>query len=233
MNTITNVVKYLELLSKTRGDYIFRGQTADWKLVPKLGRNSLEKRGFEEWEHLENDLLDKFMREASFILDKEPDNKIDWLILGQHYGLPTRLLDCTTNPLKALFFACIDRYDEDGVLYMMEVIGCFEDALDFKLKLDNKSLDVFYPKLNNERISLQEGCFIVYPLPKNSDGFEDITKNETSVKYRDVETINKFIIPSMYKKKLLKELSYLGVNHKTMFEGVEGVCKKICYEFDY
>jgi hypothetical protein len=39
---------------------------------------------------------------------------------AQHFGTPTRLLDWSTNPLAALFFACSSDAAEDGFVYAMD-----------------------------------------------------------------------------------------------------------------
>ncbi len=43
------------------------------------------------------------------------------LSMMQHYGVPTRLLDVTTNALVALYFTCASNFDKDGVVYVMNV----------------------------------------------------------------------------------------------------------------
>ncbi len=45
-------------------------------------------------------------------------NKLTYM---QHYGCPTRLLDITSNPLVALYFACLNDNDADGVVYVFGV----------------------------------------------------------------------------------------------------------------
>jgi len=89
---------------------LFRGQAnANWLLSPSLYRQNL----FEA----ENLLL----TEIKHICPNEfGDNRFDSLVKMQHFGMPTRLLDVTTNPLVSLYFACesSEQSNEDGIVYI-------------------------------------------------------------------------------------------------------------------
>ena len=60
-------------------------------------------------------------------------NPADLYFAVQHFGMPRRLLDWSTNPLAALFFACDGGEAEDGYVYAMNAKNVIPDNV-FKFK---------------------------------------------------------------------------------------------------
>lgn len=93
----------------------YRGHfKSSYELKPGIGR--IEDPHGEK----ERELFMQFKRSYQSFSTVQPKRDIDLLFLAQHYGLKTRILDWTLNPLVALFFACYEEHpskseeNEDG-----------------------------------------------------------------------------------------------------------------------
>ena len=100
------------------GAFYFRGQyNAKWDVVPSVFR--------EEFAAVEHLLYHEIIVRCPEMFNSL--SHLDKLVQMQHYDCPTRLLDLTTNPLIALFFACYnfrcDNCDsvEMGKVFMFRI----------------------------------------------------------------------------------------------------------------
>lgn len=108
---ITSVDEYMREISKLNqnkkdpnAQMFFRGQAVDyWDIRPSIFRDQMLS--------VEHNLMSEPLRQIPNEFNNLGDS-FEIMEKYQHYGMCTRLLDITTNPLVALYFSC-ERYKKE------------------------------------------------------------------------------------------------------------------------
>ncbi|MCR8924360.1 FRG domain-containing protein [Dasania sp. GY-MA-18] len=146
---------------------LFRGVSRQaYELIPSIGRGTKEGTR-NDISSIEDNILSEFKRLSTPTIVEPPSTDFEWLFLAQHYGLPTRLLDWSTNPLAALYFAIEGDDENDAYLYHTNT-GFTDDFEIFDYKTANYTEEHKEKPVAIFAIQSHQGN-VVFVRPKYSD----------------------------------------------------------------
>lgn len=149
--------------------------------------------------------------------------------MAQHYGLPTRLLDWTTNPLAALFFATEGKAESCQNADCPYCSTGKEHPARVSALIGRDTCSVASLATHNSRPPCYSGEHDpVLIRPPEIDGRISAQGSVFSIRKNPLDPIlpdAKFEIPAAARGQILKELDELGVNHRTLFPDMQGLAK--------
>jgi len=207
----------------SRGRYLFRGhRDAGWTLrttfdrmfstQSKSTRLKIADALLEEFKrHLEGEDIPAETRASDSLL----------LSLGQHYGLPTRLLDWTESPYIAAFFAYNSRAlwgqtDQHVVIWVLDTTHAI-----WSTHYGVEIIDV--PTFGNKRLRNQSGKFTLSRTP-----FHDL-EAYVAAHGDEGNPLLKFFLPASDYPKALADLDSMGIHHGTVYPEIEGAAQMSLY----
>jgi hypothetical protein len=225
------------------------------ELVPKIFRESfLGAKVVEFRDDYELLKIEEFKRQAP-VLSTHPvpshDERLEWLILMQHYGMPTRLLDWTENALVALYFAVSGDPGEDGELWAMlpwalnrQSIGVWgipfaHESMGVRFLVDQpywngtshelaKELDLAGPVCSACGIE-PAMMFPRMAVQESTFTIHPSPQDAVSIQtvLEDPKHLVRYIIPAASKRGLQMELDHLGYSRKRLFPDLDGLSQAL------
>jgi hypothetical protein len=232
---------------RRRDTGVYRGRAGNDR--PLL--TSLDRLGGIDPPHTKRDLeahiLRNFIRYSRPHLRQPPVNDWELLVIAQHHGLPTRLLDWTYSPLIAAHFATVDRtvatdrtiwrldwmrvhrrFDLPSLALLIEDLAqLFAKREEFTpwhlFSGDAPGTDfacMIEPPSLNERIVAQAAVFTLCST-------KEMTFDAFLEQHGLADALMKFVIPRSEVGRFRDQLDMASVDERRLFPGLDGLASQL------
>ena len=215
VQSVAEFVKETEVYGLFADLVIFRGQAFEGNLIPSVARKDRATDTTAE----EKRVLEQLKLLGASLLAPGETSQLDLLVLAQHFGLKTRLLDWTSNSLAALWFACADRKEGDVFVYSLVADDLLEANVYATDPFSRSQTRVFQPRLNNARIVAQHGWFTLHRYAMKNKRFVQLESNPLTRKH-----LTEYLVPAENRADILGSLDRHGVSSRTLFPDLTGLC---------
>jgi hypothetical protein len=243
LDRITSVKQFMMLVSDLNAEgkqLWFRGaRKASYHLEPSLYRHPKVKDPNKLIE-LEWELLSDFRHRAPPFVRSLPTLDLEILFLMQHFGVPTRLLDWTENPLVALFFAL---ENDDAAVWVLDPVelnkralnnregsdkivgGNFSDLGGYHPSEEGRKVHMKHPIAvygihNSQRIVAQRGGFVLFGKRTEPMDLQPEISGAGGV-------VRKIPIAREVKREAFMELFNMGVSDSVIYPDLDGLGREI------
>lgn len=210
---------------------LFRGQNQRWRLRTQFhrsGRANVHIFAYRDIPALHRHLSGR--TKHVFRLENQEEYGA-FLNLIQHHGYPTPILDWTYSPYVAAFFAYRGISNEEAASAPAEAkvrILVF-DSGEWTRSWQAVTLLV-HPQLHvtvREFIAIENERMIPQQAASTVTSVDDIETYIRSRETADKKYLQAIDLPVRERKRVIQELSYMGITAGSLFPGLDGACEEL------
>lgn len=221
-----------------RSELLFRGQSnADWNLTTTLERHGICNCAVSDYVNFVARALPEYasyMKRYNQLLVNAPEyptwqsvatsqTLFNLLIELRHFGFPSPLLDWTTSPYVAAYFAFRDAKSKQSaaIFAMQEWAGHGKGGIASKPKITGIGPYVEA----TDRHHIQQAQYTV--CTQGDDTFDAFAKHDDGFNesYDTQDIVVKYAFPPDIRDPILRQLHLMNINEYTLFRSPEALCK--------